>query len=120
MLGWLVCLSTASQAYECDWKRGDVYYRMICSACHKEAPSGAIAPSSMTRAQWEAYLTADKHAKGKDSLKYYLSKPYRESIKGTNKAAAKFLETPDSELYEDVKAFVLRGAKDGDAPTGCR
>lgn len=120
MFGCLVSISFASQAYECNWKRGDVYYRYICSACHKSSPSGAISPSSMTRAQWTSYLEADKHANGKDSLKYYLGKPYRESIKATNRAAAKFLDVPDQELYEDVRAFVMRGAKDGDAPTGCR
>lgn len=120
MFGCLMGTSLMSQAYECNWKRGDVYYRYVCSACHKESPSGAIAPSSMTRAQWEAYLKADKHAKGKDSLQYYLSKPYRTSIEAKNRAAAKFIDVPDHELYEDVRGFVLRGAKDGDAPTGCR
>jgi hypothetical protein len=116
----LLGISLVGQAYESSWKRGDVYYRYICSACHKGNPSGAIPPSSMTRAQWTSYLDADKHAKGKDSLKYYLGKPYRESIKDTNRAAAKYLEVPEQELYEDVRAFVMRGAKDGDAPTGCR
>jgi uncharacterized protein with gpF-like domain len=70
-------------------------------------------------AEWKAYFTADKHAKGKDSLKHYVSKTYRESIKGTNKAAAKFLEDADAQLLEDVKAFVIKGAKDGDAPAKC-
>ena len=35
-------------------------------------------------------------------------------------AAAKFADVPEDELYADLKAFVLRSAKDGDAPTGCR
>ena len=73
----------------------------------------------MTKAQWQAYLQADKHAKGKDSMKQYLSKAYRTSIKTQNKAAEKFADVPEAELYEDLKAFVIRGAKDGDSPASC-
>jgi hypothetical protein len=121
--GTLVCLlgiSQASWGYDCDWKRGNVYYRMVCTDCHKEKAGGPIGPNVKTKAEWEAYIKADKHAKGADSFKYYVSKAYRDSIKATNKAAAKFAQVPEEELLEDVKGFVLRGAKDGDAPTGCR
>ena len=108
------------QAYEGDWKRGHVYYRMVCTACHVEKAGGAIGPNSRTRAEWTAYLSADKHAKGTDSLKYFLSKAYREQIKESNRAAAKFISVPEQDLQDDLRAFVLRSAKDGDAPTGCR
>ncbi len=104
---------------EGDWKKGRIYYRMVCTACHTEKAAGTISPTSMTMAQWAAYIAADKHAKGKDSLKFYVSKKYRESIKATNKAAAKFLEESDADLMEDIKAFVIKGAKDGDAPAKC-
>jgi hypothetical protein len=73
----------------------------------------------MTKAEWTAYLQKDKHAKGKDSLKQYVSKAYRQSIRSQNKAADKFADLPDEELYEDLKAFVIKGAKDGDAPASC-
>jgi hypothetical protein len=73
----------------------------------------------MTKAQWGSYLQADKHAKGKDSLKQYVSKAYRASIKTQNKAAEKFADVPDDELLEDIRAFVTKGAKDGDAPASC-
>ena len=66
-----------------------------------------------------AYLLTDKHAKGKDTVSKYVSKDYRASIKATNKAAAKFADTPDKELLEDIKAFLIKGAKDGDAPASC-
>ncbi len=102
-----------------DWKKGRIYYRMVCTACHTEKAGGAIAPTSMTMAQWKAYIETDKHAKGKDSLKRYVSKEYRESIKATNKAAAKFIDDPDAELLDDVQAFVAKGAKDGDSPAKC-
>ena len=123
LIGLATCLLGAplmARAYEGDWKRGDVYYRMVCSVCHKAQPSGAIPPNSRTRAEWTAYLQADKHAKGKESVKTYISKSYRTSIAGKNKAAAKFVDVPDEELFADMQALLMRSAKDGDAPTGCR
>lgn len=115
----LLCLSTLATAYDADWKRGRVYYRSVCTACHAAQAGGSIAPSTMTQAHWVAYLKADKHAKGKDSLKQYVSKSYRASIRSQNKAADKFADVPDEELFEDIKAFVIKGAKDGDAPASC-
>ncbi len=110
---------TNAQAYDGDWKRGRVYYRMVCTDCHISKAGGAIAPSTKTKAEWATYVQADKHAKGKDSLKYYVSTKYRDSIKATNKAAEKYADVPDAALLEDVKAFVIHGAKDSDTPAGC-
>ena len=115
----LTLLAGTASAYDGDWKRGRIYYRSVCTACHAAQAGGSIAPSDMTKAQWQAYLEADKHAKGKDSMKQYLSKAYRASIKTQNKAAEKFADVPEAELYEDLKAFVIRGAKDGDSPASC-
>lgn len=109
-----------SQAYDANWKRGHVYYRMICTACHSEQGTGKIAPNSRTRAEWEAYLQADKHAAGKDTVSQYLSESYRASIAGENRAARKFARVPADQLAADLKALLMRSAKDGDAPTGCR
>jgi len=115
----LAGISFSAQAYDADWKRGRVYYRSVCTSCHAAAPVGSISPSTKTKAEWSTYLLADKHAKGKDTVNKYVSKAYRASIKATNKAAEKFADTPDAELLEDVKAFLLKGAKDGDAPASC-
>jgi cytochrome c5 len=115
----LLGASTLAVAYDADWKRGRVYYRSVCTACHAAQAGGSIAPSTMTKAEWAAYLKADKHAKGKDSMKQYLSKAYRASIKAQNKAAEKFADVPEDELLEDMKAFVIKGAKDGDSPASC-
>ncbi len=109
-----------ANAYEGDWKRGHVYYRMVCTSCHVVKAGGSIGPNARTQSEWAAYMQANRHAKGKDSVSYYVSKPYRDSIASTNKAAAKFADVPEQELFEDLKAFVNRSAKDGDAPTGCR
>ena len=122
-VGLAACLMGApllANAYDGDWKRGHVYYRMVCTSCHAVKAGGPIGPNTRTRAEWAAYLQADKHAKGKDSVSYFVSKQYRASIAPTNKAAAKFADVPEQELFEDLTAFVTRSAKDGDAPTGCR
>ena len=117
----LAALGVAAQAaaYDDDWKRGRIYYRSVCTSCHVASPVGGINPSSKTKAEWTAYLQADKHAKGKDSVAQYVSQGYRNSIKSANKAAEKFADVPDKELAEDIKAFLLKGAKDGDAPASC-
>ncbi len=115
----LSLFASAAFAYDADWKRGRVYYRSVCTSCHVVAPIGTINPSSKTKAEWAAYLKADKHAKGKDTVKQYVSKAYRASIKSGNKAAEKFADTPDQELLDDVAAFLTKGAKDGDAPASC-
>ncbi|MRR50609.1 MAG: hypothetical protein EG825_06790 [Rhodocyclaceae bacterium] len=112
-------VSTAAQAYDADWKRGRIYYRSVCTSCHVASPIGQINPSSKTKAEWAAYMKADKHEKGKNSVKQFVSKDYRNSIKAGNKAAEKFAEVPDQELLEDVTLFLQRGAKDGEAPASC-
>jgi hypothetical protein len=115
----LMGASFSAQAYDADWKRGRVYYRSVCTSCHVASPVGSINPSTKTKAEWTAYLLTDKHAKGKDTVSKYISKAYRASIKSTNKAAEKFADTPDQELFEDLKAFLIKGAKDGDSPASC-
>lgn len=117
----LVLLGTSfsASAYDADWKRGRVYYRSVCTSCHVAMPVGSISPSTKTKAEWTAYLQADKHGKGKETVNQYISKAYRASIKSGNKAAEKFADTPDQELFDDVKAFLIKGAKDGDAPASC-
>ena len=115
----LSLFATSALAYDADWKRGRVYYRSVCTSCHAVQPSGTINPSTKTKAEWAAYLKADKHAKGKDTVKQYVSKAYRASIKSGNKAAEKFAAVPDQELLDDIGAFLTKGAKDGDAPATC-
>jgi cytochrome c2 len=117
----LLGTSYAANAADDGWKRGRVYYRMVCTACHASPEGGdkAIGPNLKTKAEWAAYIQADKHAKGKDSLKYYISKEYRAKIKASNKAAEKYADVPDADLMNDIKAFVAKGAKDGDSPAGC-
>ena len=107
------------QAEEGNWKKGRIYYRMVCTACHKDAPVGSISPASKTKAEWSAYLDADNHAKGKEKVSYYVSKEYREKVKGSNRAAAKFIKNSEASLLADVKAFVIHGAKDSDSPARC-
>jgi hypothetical protein len=104
-------------------KRGQVYYRMVCTTCHVDMTGAAISPAGRSMAEWRAYLDADKHdasAKTNPTVRYYLSHAYRESIKDRNKAAKKFLDVPDAQLYADVYQFAVNGAKDSDTPATCK
>lgn len=111
--------TSAAQAADGDWKRGRIYYRQVCTTCHTAEMKKAIGPNERTQAEWAAYFKADKHGKGKDTVKQYFSSKYRDSIKATNAAAAKFATVPEKDLLEDVKAFLHKSAKDGDSPAGC-
>jgi cytochrome c551/c552 len=108
---------SAAQASDGDWKRGRIYYRQVCTSCHTAELKKAVGPNEKTQAEWAAYFKADKH--GKETVKYYFSSQYRASIKAKNAAAAKYADLPEKDLMEDVKTFLLRSAKDGDAPAGC-
>ena len=121
VLALMLCTGamSAAQAYDGDWKRGRIYYRQVCTTCHTAEMKKTIGPNERTQAEWAAYFKADKHSKGKDTVKQYFSTKYRDSIKATNAAAAKFATVPEKDLLEDVKAFLHRSAKDGDAPAGC-
>lgn len=119
LLAATAMFASAAHAYDADWKRGRVYYRSVCTSCHAASPIGQINPSSKTKAEWGAYFQADKHAKGKESVKQYVSKDYRAKIKASNKAAEKFADVPDADLHQDVLLFLQRGAKDGEAPASC-
>lgn len=112
-------VASAANAADGDWKRGRVYYQRVCTDCHTAKAGGPIAPNARAMAEWTIYLNADKHAKGTESLKKYASKEYRSSIKATNKAAEKYADIPDEQLFNDIKAFMLKGAKDGDSPASC-
>ena len=112
-------VASAANAADGDWKRGRVYYQRVCTDCHTAKAGGPIAPNARSMAEWTTYLNADKHAKSKDSLKQYVSKEYRASIKATNKAAEKYADIPDEQLFNDIKSFMLKGAKDGDSPASC-
>ncbi len=114
-----VLFVSTAHAYDSNWKRGRIYFRSVCTSCHDASPVGKINPSSKTKAEWTAYLDADKHAKGKENVKQYVSKAYRDSIKSSNKAAEKFADVPDQELFEDIKSFLMKSAKDGESPASC-
>lgn len=114
--------SFAVAAYEGDLRRGRLYYRQICTSCHQETLGKAIAPNERAKAEWAAYLKADKHdksGKSNGSVKYFTTRAYRETIKATNKAADKLLAANDGELYADVQAWLQYSAKDSDNPSGC-
>lgn len=106
-----------------NWKRGRIYYRMVCTACHKDVAGHSISPMSKTIAGWKAYFRADKHdasGRSQPALSYYASREYRESVKETNRVAAKFIDLPAEQLFGDLRAWVVHGAKDSDTPARCQ
>jgi cytochrome c5 len=118
----LVAVGTSAFAYDGDLKRGRLYFRQICTTCHQTMLGKAIAPNERTKADWTGYVKADKHdksGKSNSSMKYFTTKAYRETIKDSNKAAAKLLTANDAELYADVQAWLQYSAKDSDNPSGC-
>ena len=106
-----------------NWKKGRIYYRMVCTECHIEQAGGAISPAEKTKAEWVDYFDKNIHgpqdAPAKYAASYFVSFEYRDSIKETNRAAKKMLKIPEDKLLEHVKAFVSHTAKDSDQPSRC-
>ena len=118
----LLAMTQNGFALDGDKRRGKVYFKMVCTVCHMQTTGKAIPPNSRTMAEWRAYLDSNKHdASGKTntSVRYFMGQSYRKSIQDTNKAAAKFISLPEDQLYFDVRAFVISGAKDSDTPASC-
>ena len=119
-------LAFAGQSFAADAKpnkkRGQVYFKMVCTVCHIQTAAKAIPPSTRSMAEWRAYFDANKHdASGASNpeLTYYMSQEYRESIKDSNKAAKKFLSLSQEQISADVREFSVTGAKDSDTPASC-
>lgn len=119
----LVLSSVAEAANQGNWKRGRIYFRMVCTDCHIKDAGRKIPPAEKTKAEWADYFAKNLHgpqdATAKYAASYFVSREYRESIKDSNRAAAKLLKIPDDQLLEDVKAFVIHRAKDSDQPARC-
>jgi hypothetical protein len=118
----LLGFSSLSEA-KGNWKKGRIYYRMVCTECHIEQAGGAISPSEKTKSEWTDYFEKNIHGPqdtpAKYAASYFVSREYRESIKDTNRAAKKMLKIPDDKLLEDVKTFLDHTAKDSDQPSRC-
>ena len=119
----LLALSSVVEAKKGNWKKGRIYYRMVCTDCHVKEAGGKISPAEKTKAEWVEYFEKNIHgpqdAPAKYAASYFVSREYRESIKDTNRAANKLLKVPDDQLLEDVKAFLIHTAKDSDQPSRC-
>ena len=103
-------------------KRGQVYFRMVCTVCHQDTAGRSISPANYTMEQWQAYFDVDAHDKsGKTNTKtsFYVSTDYRLSIRDSNKAAKRFMKLSNEQLLADVRKFAVNGAKDSDTPATC-
>ena len=119
-----LALVLAGQAFsaEPNKRRGQVYFKMVCTECHVQETDRTIPPNTRSMADWSAYMDADKHddgGKSEPTVSYYTSAAYRESVKDSNKAARKFIKLPADQIYADVKAFMVAGARDSDTPASC-
>ena len=119
----LFALSPLAQAADGNWKKGRIYFRMVCNDCHEKEAGGKILPKEKTKAEWNEYFDRNIHgpkdAPHKYTVDYFVSQEYRESIKDTNRAANKMLKVPPEQLLKDVNAFLVHTAKDSDQPSGC-
>ena len=119
----LLVLSSVAEAYQGNWKRGRIYFRMVCTECHINEAGGKIPPAEKTKAEWADYFAKNLHgpkdAPAKFAASYFVSREFRESIKDNNRAAAKLLKVPDDQLLKDVEAFLMHRAKDSDQPSRC-
>lgn len=107
---------------EANKKRGQVYFKMVCTVCHVQMTGKAIPPRSRKMAEWQAYFEANKHdSSGKtiSTVSYYVSQEYRQSIAASNKAAEKYLSLSVPELFADIQAFMISGAEDSYTPIWC-
>lgn len=119
----LLGFSSLAEAGKGNWKKGRIYYQMVCSECHLNEAGGKIPPAEKTKAEWLDYFDKNIHGPQDEPTKYtasyFVSTEYRESIKDTNRAAKKMLKIPEDQLLDDVKAFVVHTAKDSDQPSRC-
>ena len=115
--------SALAEAATGNWKQGRIYYRMVCTECHAQQPRGKISPNEKTKAEWAGYFEKNVHnlndPSSTQTVSYFVSRDYRDSIKATNRAAKKLLNVPEDQLLEDVEAFLQHTASDSDQPSRC-
>jgi len=119
----LLGAASVADARKANWKKGRIYFKMVCTECHIEQAGGKILPAEKTKAEWTDYFEKNLHGPqdtpAKYAASYFVSREYRESIKDTNRAAAKMLKVPEEQLLDDVRAFLIHTAKDSDQPSRC-
>lgn len=124
LMALLLGMSSVFAGETGNWKKGRIYYRMVCTECHVKEAGGAISPNERTKAEWAEYFNKNIHGPqdtpSKYTASYFVSREYRESIKDTNRAAKKMLKIPEWQLLEDVKAFLIHTARDSDQPASCK
>ncbi len=112
----LIALPATQALAEGDWTKGRIYYRATCTSCHEADAGGAISPAAYTIAEWTDWIASER---GTEHLGQYVGVAYREAVAPDNKVAKAFLTKSDDELWADVEAFVIYGAKDSATPATC-
>ncbi len=103
-------------------KRGQVYYRSVCTDCHQRELGRSIAPMDFTMAQWDNYFTVGLHSDGDErkAIQYFTGQTYRQQIAGHNEVARVFSDISNQEMSNDVRSFAISRAKDSDNPGSCQ
>jgi hypothetical protein len=104
-------------------KRGQVYYRAVCTGCHELQRGESVPPMALTMQQWRDYFAGGDHAglNGESHpVRYFMSRAYRQSVQHKNEVVRVFIAIPDQDLLDDVRAFAISRAKDSDNPGSCK
>ena len=48
----LLGFSSLAEAGKGNWKKGRIYYQMVCSECHLNEAGGKISPAEKTKGTW--------------------------------------------------------------------
>jgi len=71
----------SSLAGEPNKRRGQVYFKMVCTQCHVQTAEKTIPPNARSMAEWDAYMSADRHdssGSSEPTVSFYTSSAYRE------------------------------------------
>ncbi|MCK7579406.1 MAG: hypothetical protein MZV65_29250 [Chromatiales bacterium] len=116
MVAVVLGLPLLAQA-EGDWKRGRVYYRMVCTACHVEQASGAIAPEHQDQGRMDGLPAGRQARQGQGHASSTTSaRTTATASRPPTRRPRSSPTCPNRSCSRIVKAFVITGAKDGDAP----
>ena len=120
-LSCLVALTTAASAYDGDWKRGRVYYQGVCTPCHKATSQvrRASRPTPIRSPNGTPICRPTSTRAARIRSSNTCRRPIAARSRRRTRWPTRFQPVSDQDLLHDVKAFVVNGAKDGDAPAGC-
>lgn len=120
---YLFCLTAVNVSAEVNWRRGSLYFKQVCNACHEKVLGTSIAPDSYTQSEWHAYMKADSHSKltnSNDRVSNYTNREYRDLMEPSIQSLVLFFDQKGSDILLDIEAHLVHHAKDSDMPSSCQ